>query len=304
MPLFYISMEDSRFRWLDADTDIDLGLDNYQQQVASPPSCLPPRRRPSFRRALSFNSVNLSRKSTSLAFYGKTPTFNPPAEPQFVLANIIGSRSSHSRPTSKSKPCHASQSLASSIDPYAQYYHDPEARLKLRVFFASPQKFDEAIEFGFPALKEKGAPAQKSVHAGSDLRIQEFEGTFLDDDDDASIRGDEGLCSRIPRLSYVPEICQDSHDLSFLDKKNRQSWMPLPQPSYQQTLNTREMTLRMTLTRPNLRTDSCLIPNAVAEPTQLLHLPLPDNNPEFWERGTEGQNLVKKMWRRLRWRKD
>ncbi|KAF1809626.1 hypothetical protein P152DRAFT_451823 [Eremomyces bilateralis CBS 781.70] len=36
-------------------------------------------------------------------------------------------------------------------DATALHYQDPEARMKLRQYLASPQKFDEAIEFGFPA---------------------------------------------------------------------------------------------------------------------------------------------------------
>ncbi|KAL4783873.1 hypothetical protein BJX76DRAFT_241254 [Aspergillus varians] len=293
------------FRWLDEDTDIDLSLDNYPQQV-NPPSCLMPRRRPSFRRTLSFNSVNISRKSTSLASYGKTPVSSPTTESQSVRANIAGSRSSLSRPTSKSKPRHTSQSSTSSIDPSAQYYHDPEARLKLRVFLTSPQKFDEAIEFGFPALKD-GDTLKTPVQLGPGLQIQGFKGTFLDDDDDdddASIHGDKkGPCSKISRLSYVTENPEDSHVLSFADNK-RKSWMPQSEPNPQQTPNTREMTLRMTLTRPDLRADSYLTPTTTTEPTQLPPLTSAHDNSDFCEQDMEDRNLVKKMWRKFRRRKD
>jgi len=41
-----------------------------------------------------------------------------------------------------------------STDTDAAYYQDPEARLKLRVYLAFPQKFDEAVEFGFPSTAE------------------------------------------------------------------------------------------------------------------------------------------------------
>jgi hypothetical protein len=37
------------------------------------------------------------------------------------------------------------------IDPDAMYYQSPEARSKLRQYLISPQKFDEALAFGFPS---------------------------------------------------------------------------------------------------------------------------------------------------------
>ena len=40
-----------------------------------------------------------------------------------------------------------------------RYYQDPEARMKLKTYFSSEQKFDELLEFGFPTMaivKEQG----------------------------------------------------------------------------------------------------------------------------------------------------
>ncbi|CAK7233315.1 hypothetical protein SCUCBS95973_008553 [Sporothrix curviconia] len=54
---------------------------------------------------------------------------------------------------------HAAHDSISTIDPGAAHYQDPEARMKLRVYLASPQKFDEAIEFGFPSTEVLSAHA-------------------------------------------------------------------------------------------------------------------------------------------------
>ncbi|KAL4772602.1 hypothetical protein BDW60DRAFT_40519 [Aspergillus nidulans var. acristatus] len=70
------------------------------------------------------------------------------------LASYGARRTSLSRPTSKSKPRHVSPFLIPNIDTSAQYYRKPEARLKLRIFLASPQKFDEAVEFRIPNFGE------------------------------------------------------------------------------------------------------------------------------------------------------
>ncbi|KAL4943952.1 hypothetical protein BDV06DRAFT_188468 [Aspergillus oleicola] len=308
-------MEDSpydNFRWFDEDADIDLTLCNYHQQATSRPPSIPHRRRPSFRRTLSFNSVNLSRRSTSLASYGKASIASPPADSQSVLSNITSRRSSLSRPASKNKPHHTSQTSTSSIDPSAQYYHDPEARLKLRVFLASPQKFDEAIQFGFPAPSENETTASETVQSHPKLQVQEFKGTFLDDDNDHDGDGDGGgltyrnrkdQASRTSRLSYITENPQLLHDLGGADRK-RQSWMPSSEAISKRTPSTREMTLRMTLTRPDLRADGCLTPTTTTEAAQIQpQLLRAHEDADSWEQDTEEQNLMRKMWRKFRRRK-
>ncbi|KAL3494178.1 hypothetical protein BJX62DRAFT_51758 [Aspergillus germanicus] len=290
------SLYDS-FRWLDEDTDLDLSLDNYQQQAPSSPSRLTTRRRPSFRRTMSFNSVNLSRKSISLAPHGRVPTSSPPLESPSAVGNIISRRSSVSRPSTRNKPRHTSQSSTSSIDPSAQYFHDPEARLKLRVYLASPQKFDEAIEFGFPAV-DNGQSNPKSPHPDRSPQMKEFTGTFLDDDDDMSIRGEKKeQHSNISRLSYVMEAPPPSEDPTT--KITASIKTPLSEPKH-----SREMTLRMTLTRPDLRDGSCPTPTSTTDPSGSLPMSLVDDDSAFWVQDADDQSLMKKMWRKFRRRKE
>ena len=101
------------------------------------------------------------------------------------------------------QPKHGASESISSIDPSATHYQDPEARLKLRVYLASPQKFDEAIEFGFPSIEGVSTIADKeNRHPRKISReknacrspLAEKTETFLDDDnislsddDDASM---------------------------------------------------------------------------------------------------------------------
>ncbi|KAL3456671.1 hypothetical protein BJX64DRAFT_37296 [Aspergillus heterothallicus] len=286
------------FRWLDEDTDLDLGLDSYQQQAPSPPSCLPPRRRASFRRTLSFNSVNLCRKSISLASHGKVPSSSPPLDSQPVFGNILSRRSSVSRPSTRNKHRHTSRSSTSSIDSYAQYFQDPDARLKLRVYLASPQKFDEAIEFGFPAMKDDWPVALTPSPQSPGPQPRAFTGTFLDDDDDTSSVRDEKKepASSVPKLSYVMEAPQDSPSNNTMARMGN--------PKTPMVKHSREMTLRMTLTRPDLRDDSCPTPPSTTNPADSLNLSLVDDNSEFWEQDLNNQSLMKKMWRKFRRRKE
>ena len=65
-----------------------------------------------------------------------------------------------------------------SIDAAATYYQDPEARMKLRKYLASPQKFDEAVAFGFPSLPARTSVVEKDLlrtpHSTSGNDAQRF----------------------------------------------------------------------------------------------------------------------------------
>lgn len=61
------------------------------------------------------------------------------------------------------------------------------------------------------------------------------------------------------------------------------------------------MTLKMTLTRPDLRTDSpSTSPTSAEDPLKLEELSAVDNSHEIWESDPDQQNVMKKMWRKIR----
>ncbi|KAK5196777.1 hypothetical protein LTR16_006689, partial [Cryomyces antarcticus] len=79
----------------------------------------------------------------------------------------------------------------------AKHYTDPEARMKLRLYLASPQKFDEALEFGFPSSdtigtaistdSERPIPGKRTPSNNTHRFSSEDRSSFLDeykDDDD------------------------------------------------------------------------------------------------------------------------
>jgi hypothetical protein len=156
------------------------------------------------------------------------------------------------------------------FDANAVYYQDPEARNKLRQYLASPQKFDEAVEFGFPS--NNSAPTSPEFdHFKSHFRSTSNNDaqTFLRDDVISFIdryeENSEGESSDADSESPVtPADANDDNfryaagthslfssldcsDLPPLDFKFRQYSFP------QDPMANREMTLRMTLTRPDLR---------------------------------------------------
>ena len=173
-------------------------------------------------------------------------------------------------------PRHSPQDSLSGIDPGAAHYQDPEARLKLRVYLASPQKFDEAIEFGFPSadalsaapvivsgpLKRKSR--QKLSDDSDNLR------SFLEDGDDEDDDGGDdeavGKLDSDPEGSVPdPESPKTPHPLerALPPRAVRMATDPTfsshpvrlaSSDGYAQApAASREMTLRMTLTRPDLR---------------------------------------------------
>ncbi|RMZ66981.1 mucin [Pyrenophora seminiperda CCB06] len=154
------------------------------------------------------------------------------------------------------------------FDPEATYYQDPEARKKLRMYLASPQKFDEAIEFGFPSTSgsEGVTPhyqlPQITSHARKFSRDMH---TFLRDghlsffdtsNENQGLESDDDSVADVnsPATPSSTNLSFRLHSRQFSTRKHSVE-SPTPSPvSVHGQLN-REMTLRMTLTRPDLRAD-------------------------------------------------
>ncbi|KAJ5112067.1 hypothetical protein N7532_000112 [Penicillium argentinense] len=318
------------FRWLDEDGDLDLSLDEYHSHIAAATSKGRSRRRPSFRRSLSF-STHASMKhrpspSMPTRALPSSQTIQPlsPIPPLSPVSSHHRRRSS-SRPASRRQPAsHAAKSSTSSIDPSAQYYQDPDARLKLRVYLASPQKFDEAIEFGFPSLDQNKENVDPEPTSPSVPVKQECAGTFFEDDD-GTVVGSPGTSiteeptpppSSAPAPASAPatagpahprhssqlrEITRPSADTPSLFQR-RQSFLPGSKTGPRQLPGNREMTLKMTLTRPDLREESPT-PSQQSppdDPLRLAALPPADRSQQIWDDLDDERGMVKKIWRRLR----
>ncbi|KAI1770916.1 hypothetical protein F4818DRAFT_431466 [Hypoxylon cercidicola] len=249
------------FRWLDEDEDLDLRLtlDDYHVNLRETVS-LPPKevRPPSFRRHLSFSKIPFGRTSISSSRPGTKDAAHPMANapvPNPAVHPQNGRRKS--RALSLITPKNTAHESIASIDPAATHYQDPEARLKLRVYLASPQKFDEAIEFGFPsndasasASPYRDAPSVKGHRRGMPSIDSEKFKTFLADDQSSTCSDDASLPD--PESPRTPQTL-DKHvkPLQLTGDDYHSSRAP---DSYAQApAASREMTLRMTLTRPDLR---------------------------------------------------
>lgn len=271
------------FRWMDEEEDLDLRLvlDDYHANVDGAVIPLPHTshpQRPSFRRHMSITKSPFGRGSLSS---------NQSPRPS------ISDRQMHRRDRSKTLSLagpltsrHIAKDSVSSIDAHATHYQDPEARLKLRVYLASPQKFDEALEFGFPSLeadasrlsedKENHTQDSNTVafHGNKSPVLSHDSATFLNDDtvslssstDEPSIIDpdspltpaelhDATFRNTSSRPSFnVKRSMSSSHDYSHLGIKKPIIHRPTESIA-QQIAGSREMTLRMTLTRPDLRAD-------------------------------------------------
>lgn len=285
------SFHDS-FRWLDDDGDLDLSLDEYHAHVAE--AATKKKSRPSFRRSLSF-STQRRRPLEITPIPAGLPSVSQ-SQPITPLSN----RHSESR-QSFHRFQHCPKSSTSSIDPSAQYYQDPDARLKLRVYLASPQKFDEAIEFGFPSLdpnKENIAP--EPVSPKPTLVNSDF-GTFFEDDDGTMVGSPGGSVKNEPAPSPVGSLYREAPRSSVeSSRRQRQSWLPSIKGAPQRLPGNREMTLKMTLTRPDLRTDSPTPSKEKEDPLRLADLPPADHSQSIWDSDVDDRGVVRKMWRKLR----
>ncbi|KAJ4363729.1 hypothetical protein N0V95_001045 [Ascochyta clinopodiicola] len=210
-----------------------------------------------FRRTMSLSGPP-SRHSTCSAVAGPgSPLIIFPAEyrPRHQRAHssaIPARRSSYTPPT----PI---------FDAEAMHYQDPETRKKLRMYLASPQKFDEAIEFGFPSTAEQEAvvphyqlpPVTKHSRKFSrDMHtfLRDGKLSFFEDRNSENqgleSDGDSVVDLESPRTPSSAGLSFRMHarQMSSIDSNGLPSQ---PSPGNLQ----REMTLRMTLTRPDLRAD-------------------------------------------------
>ncbi|KAK7415650.1 hypothetical protein QQZ08_012276 [Neonectria magnoliae] len=250
------------FRWLEEDDGLDLRLylDDYhinlREEVPVPNS---KNRRPSFRRHLSINKLPFGRSSLSYTRPAvgmpTSPTLMSPSQsPEPGSGSGVNTRR-RSRAMSLISPNKQSMpSMSETIDPEAAHYQDPEARMKLRVFLASPQKFDEAIEFGFPSAEGMQAHGPKLIKGKEGTEVSEKYRSFLEDDRSSAYS--DGVSVPDPDSPKTPHLFEKpvfARSVRPSTERSSDRSTCLRGDASRDPSSTREMTLRMTLTRPDLR---------------------------------------------------
>ncbi|KAH7163165.1 hypothetical protein B0J13DRAFT_31149 [Dactylonectria estremocensis] len=310
------------FRWLEEDEGLDLRLylDDYHINLREEVPVPNRSRRPSFRRHLSINKLPFGRGSMSYSrppTVPTSPTLVSPSQSPDISSSVHGRRRSRAMslisPNKQPLP-----SMAPTIDPGAAHYQDPEARMKLRVYLASPQKFDEAIEFGFPSVD--GARAIKGRDGAESS--EKFR-SFLEDDRSSAYS--DGLTIADPDSPKTPHMFDKpvfSRPVRRSMERNSERSTCVVSEASRDQLSSREMTLRMTLTRPDLRANEEQIygwkqPGARNAParqdgtTSPLIYARDENRKESIERQlaamdrwtddlTPENGVVKRMWNRVR----
>ena len=318
--------------WFDDHNEPNLELDDYHQFInkAADSTVKSRKRGPSFRRALSLTSLPFG--SNLQSSYPASP---PPPVPPIPQEQHVA----HSRRQSRAMTLGHNKNDRSSIstlESSAAHYQDPEARLKLRVYLASPQKFDEAIEFGFPSMDDKESlplhrPSlqRNSKTAPCKTFLYDDQPSLIDalDDDEDSTGDTASLPDRnspyTPRDSAFqdgvllsPSIATSGSDKILFapppsQPSPRQMNVPLKptirhadphEPFAQLLAGSREMTLRMTLTRPDLRADEKAIYERTTgdDPLALEHLPPAKKSPEeIWDSLPKETGIVRKLWRKV-----
>ncbi|POS74403.1 hypothetical protein DHEL01_v207205 [Diaporthe helianthi] len=285
------------FRWLDEEEELDLRLflDDYHANLREELPHAAKSRRPSFRRHLSISRRPFGQSTLSCSQSEPRDSDTAPHSPSnnttFPQHQQQPSSTQHAQRLSRTlslmspRQQHVRSESLTGMDPGAAHYQDPEARLKLRVYLASPQKFDEAIEFGFPATDSVQAPStlsnRRSMVRKRQSRLQlkddsaDHMRSFLydgddddlssdddddDDDDDASSISDPDS-PRTPHMGGLtppPGHHRPTRALTDPLQSAQRAGLAVREPNdaYAQIpANSREMTLRMTLTRPDLRAD-------------------------------------------------
>lgn len=234
-------------RWLEQDGNLDLRLcldDPSQGMPAKPQSQYS--ERPSLRRHLSLSS-KLPFARTTTSNHSRPTTNNTTSVPQQAPTTPSHVRNKSRALSLMSPNKHTRQDSSMTLDLAAAHYKDPEARLRLRNYLATPQKFDEAIEFGFPSVDGEKENQPSGNQEPEEDPIDQLR-TWLNDDR-SSIYSDKSSIAD-PESPKTPPIMDRATPMqpfrvpierSFSSRGDLEQ-MPM-----------REMTLRMTLTRPDLR---------------------------------------------------
>ncbi|KAK3179612.1 hypothetical protein K4F52_008943 [Lecanicillium sp. MT-2017a] len=265
------------FKWLedDGDLDLSLNLDDYHVGLRQDASSHRKSHSSSFRRNLSISSKlafgrtssTLSRPSTRDAtttpppFGGSVVSLQSPSGHVRRRSRALSLMSTHKQPV----PVAETPASPKVMDP-AAHYQDPDARMKLRVYLGSPHKFDEAVEFGFPSTDQSPPPTQETVSTPprvdslarnaerTPLRMQ-----TLVEDKRCSLYSDgatatESDSPRTPDTLEKPVPAESVEQFNDEPEIPTPKMAPVPKVDYAQgSPSSREMTLRMTLTRPDLR---------------------------------------------------
>lgn len=189
--------------------------------------------------SMASSATDFHRSSTRKASFSRKHALAPlPLPPPTLLPIVPSTKAANIQPAVLPLPSPVMKEHISTSSPVEvwretkpRYYGYFEARSKLRRFLASPEKFDEALEFGFPA---------------ADL--------YHDDDGDDDDHFSTSSSATTPRtpidLSFAtPHGSVDSGIVIPLHTKKSSANLRTLTPD----LDGREMTLKLTLTRKDLR---------------------------------------------------
>lgn len=147
------------------------------------------------------------------------------------------------------------------LSPNARYYQDPATRRQLKQCLASPQNFDEAIEFGFPTAVQPvelsaNEVLTRTVSASSSMDRKDYDTDSFDSSGPATPTALTSDCS--PTVDRLSSFSSSDHTITLHSHGHPHHTLgttevpssPSASSAYWQ--EKREMTLRMTLTKSGL----------------------------------------------------
>ena len=331
------------FRWIEDDADFNIQLqlhkfsEQRQQQAPSPPHS----------RSQSQSQAPSQAQSQSQSRRPPPPSPSSAAGPKRTASLTSKGRRTHTSSSSSACTARSRHSLGTrraaagaavpsalacprnthSADSEATYYQDPEARLKLRVYLASPQKFDEAVEFGFPSQAEADLfkpLASRTAAAVGEMRLHEVDldarsTTATTTTATSTTATDTTDVADVAGATDATTTTTDTTDTTNTADHTTAAVKPLTagiggggcaagDQGAKIMPGMREMTLRMTLTRKDLRAYNCDddAGGCGREPMLTAEGRLPPENEHAAHRidwaaiDREAESGLKRLWRRVK----
>ncbi|RAL01479.1 uncharacterized protein BO80DRAFT_473752, partial [Aspergillus ibericus CBS 121593] len=283
------------------EDDLNLALDKSPTPFTNSTKKAPYLKKTCFRRTFSLNLTSYNQsQALTVSHNNHHHSSQSPITPTF-LTNTILIRDSRSRPvSSQAQSHHISPSTLNNINSDTQYYQDPDACLKLQHYLASPYNFNEAIELGFPAQENRDITSDQQSSPNPSFKSQKITKKPLKVSQGTEISTSTRNISGLVQPSCILEHSVPCNNPTL--NNSQQTCTVSLKTNIHPNLKRRELTLKMILTRPDLRANSWNTISHVIDIPQAIKATKPpsaERDFQIQDSDNKRQGKINNLWCKL-----